>query len=332
MQWIPATHGQIPYLETAFSTLREERADRYVSYLAQPGILDFHRDNLISRIQKKPGDSGLFLLMKENKLLALTGIEPSPWHRERLGMPYFKIQPLFCFATQNNEVSHVAESLRFFFTQPGAVYTTRVEAQQHPLVYHLASYGFTPVGTSVRLVRDGGDRKRVDSYSRCPYDNFNIRPFSETDLPKLQDIIRRSHRHSHFFCEARFEPERVKDLFAEWIGQCAANPVFRISIAEAEGEIIGFCSAFIQKSLERYIGRPIGIIDFIVVDYGIQGRGIGRGLLEAASGWLDPITDCIELRTMADNLQAIRFYEKNGFRMLSADQHFHFWTHGGAEA
>ncbi|MGC9329623.1 MAG: GNAT family N-acetyltransferase, partial [Candidatus Hinthialibacter sp.] len=119
---------------------------------------------------------------------------------------------------------------------------------------------------------------------------------------------------------------RVRNLFADWIAQCAASSAYRITVAEQKGRVIGFCSSFVQKSLQTYIRRAIGIIDFIVVDSCIQGRGIGRALLKAAFDEFQPEVDCVELRTMADNLQAIRFYEKHGFRMLSADQHLHYWA------
>lgn len=324
--WIQAAPDHIPRIETAFAEQREQRPHEYVSYLAEPGIADFHRDRLISRIKKNPNNSKINLLISENRLQALIGVEESEWHKKLLGVTYYKIQPFFCFASQASEIERVATALRALFTGPDAVYTTRVEARQPHLAYYLARQNFTPVGTSIRMVCDDLPQKRVDSQSSQTYDTYKFRPYSETDLPELQNIIRWSHRHSHFFCETRFEPGRVRELFAEWIAQCAKSPAFRITIAESGGTVIGFCSAFVQKSLESYIGRPIGVIDFIVVDSRIQGKGIGRALLEAAFDGFRPATNCIELRTMADNLQAIRFYEKNGFRMLSADQHFHLWT------
>jgi ribosomal protein S18 acetylase RimI-like enzyme len=324
--WTLATPSHIPLLQTAFAELRERRRQHYVSYLADPRVADFHRDRLISRIQKNPENSRLRLLIAENRLLASIGVEASEWHQKRLGVRYYKIQPFFCFTDHKDEIEQISLALRDFVIEPHAVYTTRVEAHQTGLAYYLARQNFTPVGTSIRLVRDGLQKNYIDSQPLQPYDNLNIRPYRETDLPILQDIIRRSHRHSHFFCEARFDPERVRGLYAEWIELCTKNPAYRILIADRKNETIGFCSAVVQNTLNPYVGKPIGIIDFIVVDYGIQGQGIGRALLEAAFEWFQPQTDCIELRTMADNLQAIRFYEKNGFRMLSADHHFHHWT------
>ncbi len=325
--WIPANSDHIPLIQNAFEILQQNRANSTVSYLAESGVLDFHRDRIIQKLENTSTQSGINLFMSNQSLLALIGVEKSPWHSRHFNVSYQKIQPFFCFASEPDQVGYLVNELTEYLATPNTLYTMRIEAHHHALAYRLTQHGFTPVGTSIRLIREGEQSKCVDSISSNPYDSLIIRPCRNTDIPKLQEVIRGSHRYSHFFCEQRFDPQRVRDLFAEWIAQCATNPAFEIRVAEQAGEIIGFCSAFIQKSLKPYIQRSIGIIDFIVVDYRIQGKGIGRVLLEAAADWFRPDTDSIELRTMADNLQAIRFYEKNGFRMLSADIHFHRWTY-----
>ena len=325
-RWTQANAEFIPLIEEAFAQQRRERPKRYVSYLAEPGIADFHRDRLIKQFKEKPDDPGFKMLINDDKLLALAGIEKSDWHSGHFRTPYYKIQPFFCFTDDLEEIEQVTNKLNELMTKKGAVYTTRAEASQHTLSYHIGRSGFVQVGTSVRMVFDQLDIKMIDSPQSQNYDSFRIRPYLQQDLPKLKDIIRRSHQYSHFFCEMRFDPEKTRDLFAEWMERCAKSSAFHILIAERDGEPIGFCSALVQKSLVPYVKRAIGIIDFIAVDSNIQGKGIGRALLHAAFYWFAPQTNLIELRTMADNLRAIRFYEKNGFRMLSADHHFHRWT------
>ncbi len=325
-RWTQTSAEHIPLIKEAFAQQRRERPKHYVSYLAEPGIADFHCDRLIKQIEQKPEDAGFKALLHGDKLLALAGIEKSDWHSRHFRIPYYKIQPFFCFSDELGEIEQITDKLNELLIHEGSVYTTRAEANQHALSYQLGRSGFVQVGTSVRMVFDQLERKMIDSHQSQNYDSFKIRPYLQQDLPKLKDIIRRSHRYSHFFCEMRFDPEDARNLFAEWMERCAKSPAFHILIAERYGEPIGFCSAPIQQSLVPYIGRTIGIIDFIAVDSSIQGKGIGRALLLAAFNWFEPQTNLIELRTMADNLRAIRFYENNGFRMLSADHHFHRWT------
>ncbi|MBN2328857.1 MAG: GNAT family N-acetyltransferase [Candidatus Omnitrophica bacterium] len=324
--WEIANTDHIHLLEAAFAEWREQRSSHSISYLADAGIDDYHRDRLIKQIQDNPDNETIRLLTEGERILALIGLKHSTWHQIYLGSPYYKIQPSYFFTDDERDLFFTVNALKEILTHAGSVYTTRIECRRRSLIYHLALGGFLPVGTSVRMVLDPLTSKLVDSFSRPSYDGLIIRPCADRDLPRLQDIIRRAHQHSHFFCEARFKPERVRNLFAEWIAQCASNSAYRITVAEKEGQVVGFCSSFVQKTLKSYIRRAIGIIDFIVVDYGIQGRGIGRALLKAAFDEFYPGVDCVELRTMADNLRAIRFYEKHGFRMLSADQHLHYWA------
>lgn len=258
-------------------------------------------------------------------VLALTGISPSRWHSRHFGVSYYKIQPFYCFREDEQLIDALVRELRNRLDEPDSVYAIRAEARQYALVYHLVRHGFTHVGTSLRLDLPL-DKSIIDTTPGPSYDTFLIRDFRDTDLPRLQDIIRRSHKHSHFFCEVRFPPERVRDLFAEWIQKSAQGLAHKILVAEFEGEVGGFCSIFLNPTLRPYIRKSIGIIDFIVVDERMQGKGVGKKLLQSTFAELRGQADEVELRTMADNLEALRFYEKNGFQVLSADQHLHYWT------
>lgn len=324
MPWTPANSDHIDLLKTAFAVHGPQRKLTHVSYLAHPGIADFHAHRLIETVQEGSNDS-LRLFINDGRIEAIAGIAPSPWHSEHFGVPNLKIQPFFCFTDEGDSVREIVRNLLNFLDQPSSVYAIRIEAQQHGMAYEMALAGFAPVGTSVRMVSD--DRRQAfDSEPKTQYDTVIIRDFQGSDLPALQDIIRRSHKHSHFFNEPRFGRGRVSDLFAEWIRKCSAGIAKKILVAETDGRVAGFCSLLSNNALISYIGTGIGIIDFIAVDEQIQGKGLGRLLLDAGCSCFGPETGFIELRTMADNLQAIRFYEKNGFRMLSADQYFHYWS------
>ena len=325
MPWVPATSEHIPSIRQHFARLRESQSQN-VSYLREPGVLEFHADRIIQSLTNPAGDPSLMVFPGGFEVLALAGISPSPWHSHHFGIDYYKIQPFFCFTEDPSVIEALVCGLREPCGGRDSLYAFRVAACHSALVYHLGRHGFTFVGTSVRMEIPLAKKSIIDTMPSASYDTLPIRDFKETDLPRLQDIIRRSHKHSHFFCEVRFSPERVRDLFAEWIRKSAQGLAHKILVAEFEGEIGGFCSIFLNSSLYPYIRKSIGIIDFIVVDARRQGKGAGKQLLQATFTELAGKADVVELRTMADNLAAIRFYEKNGFRILSADQHFHYWT------
>lgn len=326
MPWIPATTDHIPFIQKNFNQLREQQASRYVSYLADPGILDFHAQRIVQTLMNQPGHDSLMVFLADERVQAVAGISPSSWHSRHFGIPFYKIQPFFCFTDDNSILEALALELRGQCGRPESLYAFRAEARQYALVYHLVRHGFTHVGTSLRLDIPLPRKTIIDTTRGPSYHTLLIRDFRDTDLPRLQDIIRRSHKHSHFFCEVRFPPERVRDLFAEWIQKSAQGLAHKILVAEFEGEVGGFCSIFLNPTLRPYIRQSIGIIDFIVVDERMQGKGVGKQLLQSTFAVLQGQADRVELRTMADNLEALRFYEKNGFQVLSADQHLHFWT------
>ncbi|MFB3785781.1 MAG: N-acetyltransferase family protein [bacterium] len=325
MPWVQATTDHIPLIQQNFNQLREQQAFRYVSYLADPGILDFHAQRIIQTLEDPTGHHSLMVFLADERVQAVAGISPSPWHSRHFGVSYYKIQPFYCFMEDEPLIEALVRELRNCLDEPDSVYAIRAEARQYALVYHLVRHGFTHVGTSLRMDLPL-NKSIIDTTPGPSYDTFSIRDFRDTDLPRLQNIIRRSHKHSHFFCEVRFPPERVRDLFAEWIQKSAQGLAHKILVAEFEGEVGGFCSLFLNPALRPYIRKSIGIIDFIVVDERLQGKGGGKKLLQSTFAALQGQAEGIELRTMADNLEALRFYEKNGFQVLSADQHLHYWT------
>ncbi len=325
MEIIQATNHHISTIHSAFETLRNNRSNGYVDYLALPEIADFHRDRIINSVQST-GQIKLF--MENNQLIALAGTQFSDWHSEHFGVPYYKVQPFYLFDNTPQSVKSVVEHLKSSICiQPQALYTMRIEAREAVLPYILSQHKFIDVGSSVRLVYHPEIDKNVDNFIVQSYDNtIFIRDYRTSDLPEMQMIGKHSHTYSHFHREIRFPKERTSELFARWIEKCINGFANKVIIAEADGKVIGFSILLMTKSLIKYIGKQIGVVDFIVVDQTRQGKGIGKVLLGASIDWLKEQVDIIELRTMADNLQAIRFYEKNGFRMLSADHHYHYWT------
>ena len=312
-----------PDVAAAFQRLASRRAGHYVSYLADPAILDFHRDRIVSQLQQSAASSPLYGWWDQDRLAALAGVIPSPWHTQHYGIPYLKIQPWFLFEDHPDVVRLVVECLRSsVMQQQGAVYALRVEAHNAPLSYWLSRMGAAHVGTSIRMVRDD----LSDAAALPESAEVRIREVRPEDISALQDLARTSHRHSHFFQEMAFPLDKTQDLFAAWLRRCTETLAERVWVAEHGGRPVGFALVLLNPSLVSYVGKRIGIIDFILVDAAVQGKGIGKMLLDASMAWFSQNADIVELRTMVDNVSAIRFYEKNGFRALSADHHYHFWT------
>ena len=327
MDCIPAQPEHIPLIREAFHQERETRRNHYVAYLADPAIADFHRDRIIQILQNPANDSSLRLILENGRLMALAGLARSPWHSEHYGIPFYKINPFFAFASEPNQLPPILGAIRdTLCNKPGSVYAMRLEARQTALVYHMGRFGFAHVGVSLRMVMEPLPKPSVDNRSGRTYDFINIRAFKTDEIPVLEKIAERSHTHNHFFREVRFSKERTQALFVEWIRKCTSGWAQNVFVAESKGKVVGFSILLINRSLAPYIGKKIGIVDFIVVDRSAQGTGIGGCLLNASLAWFQTQAEVVELRTMDDNIEAVRFYEKHGFRVLTVDHHYHYWT------
>ncbi len=81
----------------------------------------------------------------------------------------------------------------------------------------------------------------------------------------------------------------------------------RILVAEAGGKVVGWVS--------RARGRSY--IPFLMVEPESQGRGIGTLLLRRMEAMLElEGNDRVQLDTLADNVRAVNFYQRQGYRIL----------------
>ncbi len=312
-------------LSQAFKRFQKNRAGKAVGYLAEKGIAKFHCDRMLKWIEKAHSNSSVHALIKTGEIQAIFGTNQSVWHEEIYGYPYYKINPFFVFDENPIHTQEIIQHLISTFDEAGSVYTLRVDAQQHHVAYELTRQGFVFVGTSIRYNLGEDKFKNHPLLDEKTNNSLTIRDYDSIDLEAVQQIAKAGHRHSHFFHEARFPFEKTQELFTGWIERCAGGQSAKMWIAENQEHIVGFATCLFNTALHPYIGKKIGIIDFIVVDPSAQGLGVGKQLLQHVLQWFTGQVDDVELRTMADNLQAVRFYEKHRFRILSSDHHFHLW-------
>lgn len=88
----------------------------------------------------------------------------------------------------------------------------------------------------------------------------------------------------------------------------------RVLVATADGLVCGWIHVSLRTSVES--GTWAEILGF-VVDESARGRGIGRQLLQAASGWAAGRgVERMRVRSQVVREQAHRFYEAHGFRFV----------------
>jgi GNAT superfamily N-acetyltransferase len=102
-----------------------------------------------------------------------------------------------------------------------------------------------------------------------------------------------------------FEPDGATARLEEAIA-AADSTVF---VAEADGALVGLCSAYLELNSVRY-GQRCWVED-LAVDPGHRSAGIGGALLDAASAWArERGASHIELDTGLARTDAQRFYQR----------------------
>ena len=90
--------------------------------------------------------------------------------------------------------------------------------------------------------------------------------------------------------------------------RAVAETLSRIVVADLDGEPIGWCS----RSAKR------AYIPFLFVAPEMQGQGIGSILLRRMESMLELAgATGVHLETPADHTRAVRFYERQGYRILA---------------
>jgi putative acetyltransferase len=124
-----------------------------------------------------------------------------------------------------------------------------------------------------------------------------IRPYTSGDIKGLLEVWDRASRIAHpFLVEEFLEAEKV-EIAQRWL------PIAETTVYEIDGRVVGFIAL---------IGNEVG---GFFVDPDLQGRGIGRALMDHARR----SRPLLELDVFEANVIGRRFYDAYGFRLV--DRH-----------
>ncbi len=127
-----------------------------------------------------------------------------------------------------------------------------------------------------------------------------------------------------FSVEADFqpEPERQRRGLELMLAEPERRRVF---VAEQAGAVVGMVTAQLVVSTAE--GAPSALVEDMVVAEAARGRGVGRRLIQALEAWARARgATRLQLLADRDNLGALRFYERMGWRATQLV----CWRRGGA--
>ncbi len=147
---------------------------------------------------------------------------------------------------------------------------------------------------------------------------IEIRIAEDSDIPQLRKMAAVNHTDSRFYYDSHFSKERCGELYATWIEKSCQGFADAVLVAELENEVAGY----ISYSLKNGIGN-IGLVG---VKGTVQGKGIGRLLVNQACQWFKQTeTKNVTVVTQGRNVIAQRLYQKNGFITESIKLWYHLW-------
>jgi dTDP-4-amino-4,6-dideoxy-D-galactose acyltransferase len=149
---------------------------------------------------------------------------------------------------------------------------------------------------------------------------FVVRHCQEVDLPFIKEIAARSHFSTRFFADRRFPAHLSAEMYEIWIEKAYADRTGILFVAEVGGYIAGYIAC-------RKVDSSEGQIDLLAVGKESQGLGIGRALIAAGARWFceNGIVDS-RVITQGRNDPALRLYQSCGYRVISSELWFHWWS------
>jgi GNAT superfamily N-acetyltransferase len=136
--------------------------------------------------------------------------------------------------------------------------------------------------------------------------NISIDFATAADLEALADLLAEL-----FALESDFRPERDKQL--RGLRLILDKPQSgRLFVLRVDREVAGMCNALITVSTAE--GRPVLLLEDVIVKAALRGRGLGRRLVEHVLAWAAGAGMArATLLADRDNAAALAFYDRLGF-------------------
>ncbi len=137
--------------------------------------------------------------------------------------------------------------------------------------------------------------------------DVRIRPACAADLPVLVRLL-----GELFSIEADFTPEPERQRFGLAL-MLADRRTRAVLVAELGGEVIGMVTAQLVVSTAE--GAASALVEDMIVDGAVRGRGVGRALLHEIDAWAkDRGATRLQLLADRENAPALAFYARAGWR------------------
>lgn len=179
----------------------------------------------------------------------------------------------------------------------------------------LPKSGFTPSASYIDLVSPV-DKKRYSSFE----DKYDVKVATKSELVQAQDIAATAFRLSWTYRLKFASKKDIDSYHRTWVRNLHKGSVSTVFVAKFQGKIYGFLG--IKENPKDKSARII----LVAADKKMKGKGVGSALNHTAFGWAKGKNiKKIYVKTQAENVQALGFYKKHGFKLYSRDYKYHMY-------
>lgn len=162
--------------------------------------------------------------------------------------------------------------------------------------------------------------------------NFTFTPLQENHFPLLLKWLKTPHVKAWWDQEVQWTPELIKDKYGSYVKgfkrldlseQSVKKPLHAFVI-DVDGQEIGYIQYYNAYDFPREDNTPLeglskslAALDFFIGEADYLSKGLGsESLKQFLKDHIDPIYDACFVDPDTTNIQAIRTYEKAGFKKI----------------
>lgn len=147
------------------------------------------------------------------------------------------------------------------------------------------------------------------------------RPLRPNERERLIELCLQSGINSRYFRDPRIPKEWYRRFYRTWMeNSLKGEMAYAIMTARLHGVLQGFITL-------REVGPNTTNLSLVGVAEGLRGKGIGTALLIASMNYVMAKRYHTEITvvTHGHNEPLCRFYERQGFTLVEAQNVYHFW-------
>lgn len=139
------------------------------------------------------------------------------------------------------------------------------------------------------------------------------------NYPYNEDILliaKNNIKYSKYFNDPNVNSIKGAELYMNWT---------KNSFHDLDKYFITYKEETIRGFLLFSLAEEVATIELLIIDEKQHGLGIGTKLINELKHYL-PRNFIINVGTQIDNMEAINFYMKNGFKLKTNQRTYHYWN------